>query len=73
MTGLPLGAVVLTTNTRPPDGHRAHINFTDLPDSARLQASGGPGQATHKVSWRDAHEVDAEVVHLLRAAYEQNP
>ena len=54
MTGLPLGAVVLTTNTDPPDGHRAQ-------------------QATHKVSLRDAHEVDAEVVHLLRAANEENP
>jgi len=27
----------------------------------------------HKVSLRDAHEVDAEVVHLLRAANEENP
>jgi hypothetical protein len=31
------------------------------------------GQATHKVSLRDAHEVDAEVVHLLWAVAEQNP
>jgi hypothetical protein len=44
----------------------------DPPDSTRLQP-GGPGQATHKVSLRDAREVDAEVVYLLRAAYEQNP
>lgn len=35
--------------------------------------AGGPGQATHKVSLRDAHEVDAEVVRLLRVAYEQDP
>jgi len=54
MTGLPPGAVVVTTNASPPDGHRAQ-------------------QATHKVSLRDAHEVDAEVVHLLRAANEENP
>src|SRR5215469_4449688 len=48
MTGLPPGAVVVTTNASPPDGRRAQ-------------------QATHKVSLRDAHEIDAEVVHLLRA------
>jgi hypothetical protein len=29
-------------------------------------------QATHKVSLRDVGEVDAEIVQLLRAAYEQN-
>ena len=34
---------------------------------------GGPGQATHKVSLRDVGEVDAEIMHLLRVAYEQNP
>jgi hypothetical protein len=37
-----------------------------------LQPGGGPGQATHKVSLRDAGEVDAEIVQLLRVAYEQN-
>jgi len=49
------------------------LRFTDPPDAARLQPGGGPGQATHKVSLRAAGEVDAEVVHLLRVAYEQNP
>jgi predicted transport protein len=49
------------------------LRFTDPPDAARLQSGGGPGQATHKVSLRDAREVDAQVVHLLRVAYEQNP
>ena len=48
------------------------LRFTDPPGSARLQPGGGPGQATHKVSLRDAGEVDAEVVRLLRVAYEQN-
>lgn len=28
--------------------------------------------ATHKVSLRDVGEVDAEIVQLLRVAYEQN-
>ncbi len=49
------------------------LRLTDPPDAARLQPGGGPGQATHKVSLRDVHEVDAEVVYLLRVAYEQNP
>ena len=43
------------------------------PAGRALQPGGGPGQATHKVSLRDVREVDAEVVHLLRVAYEQNP
>lgn len=38
----------------------------------RRHLGGGPGQATHKVSLRDVGEVDAEVVQLLRVAYEQN-
>ena len=49
------------------------LRFTDPPDAARLQPGGGPGQATHKVSLRDVGEVDAEIMHLLRVAYEQNP
>jgi len=48
------------------------LRFTDPPQATRLQPGGGPGQATHKVSLRDVGEVDAEVVQLLRAAYEQN-
>ena len=38
-----------------------------------LLRSSGVGQAAHKVARRHVHEVDAEIVHLLRAAYEQNP
>ena len=49
------------------------LRFTDPPDAARLQPGGGPGQATHKVSLRDVGSVDAEIMHLLRVAYEQNP
>jgi hypothetical protein len=48
------------------------LRFSDPPQAARLQPGGGPGQATHKVSLRDVSEVDAEVVQLLRVAYEQN-
>jgi hypothetical protein len=48
------------------------LRFTDPPDSARLQPSNGPGQATHKLSLRAGGEVDAEVLSLLRTAYEQN-
>ena len=49
------------------------LRFTDPPTSARLRPGGGPGQATHTVSLRAVHEVDDEVRHLLRAAYEQSP
>jgi hypothetical protein len=48
------------------------LRFTDPPVSARLRPGGGPGQATHTVSLRAAGEVDDEVRHLLRVAYEQN-
>jgi predicted transport protein len=48
------------------------LRFTDPPQTARLQPGGGTGQATHEVSLRDMGEVDAEIVRLLRAAYEQN-
>ncbi len=48
------------------------LRFTDPPEAARLQASNGPGQATHKLSLRATGEVDAEVLSLLRLAYEQN-
>jgi predicted transport protein len=49
------------------------LRFTDPPASARLLPSGGPGQATHTVSLRAVQEVDDEVRHLLRVAYEQSP
>jgi predicted transport protein len=48
------------------------LRFTDAPGCARLEPATGPGQATHKVSLRNAAEVDAEVLRLLRVAYEQN-
>jgi hypothetical protein len=48
------------------------LRFSDPPQTARLQPGGGPGQATHKVSLREVAEVDAEIVQLLRVAYEQN-
>jgi predicted transport protein len=48
------------------------LRFSDPLQVARLQPGGGPGQATHKVSLRDVGEVDAEIVQLLRVAYEQN-
>lgn len=48
------------------------LGFTDPPQTARLQPGGGPGQATHRVSFRNMGEVDAEIVRLLRVAYEQN-
>jgi Domain of unknown function (DUF5655) len=48
------------------------LRFSDPPQAPRLQPGGGPGQATHKVSLRGVGEVDAEIVQLLRVAYEQN-
>ena len=48
------------------------LRFSDPPQAPRLQPGGGPGQATHKVSLREVGEVDAEIVQLLRVAYEQN-
>jgi predicted transport protein len=49
------------------------LRFTDPPAAARLQPATGPGQATHKIALRSAADVDDEVLHLLRVAYEQNP
>jgi hypothetical protein len=48
------------------------LGFTYPPQTARLPPGGGPGQATHRVSFRNMGEVDAEIVRLLRVAYEQN-
>jgi predicted transport protein len=67
--GRQFAAVAAATRDRVDLG----LRFTDPPSAARLQPGGGPGQATHQVSLRDVREVDAEVVHLLRVAYEQNP
>jgi hypothetical protein len=49
------------------------LRFTDPPAAARLQPATGPGQATHKIALRTVADVDDEVLHLLRAAYDQNP
>jgi len=48
------------------------LRFTDPPASARLQPSTGPGQATHKIALRAVMDVDAEALHLVRLAYDQN-
>ena len=47
------------------------LRLTDPPATDRLVPANAPGQATHKVALRSADEVDAEVLHLLRLAYEQ--
>jgi uncharacterized protein DUF5655/uncharacterized protein DUF4287 len=49
------------------------LRFTDPPASGRLQPSNGPGQATHKIALRAVADVDDEVLHLVRVAYEQCP
>jgi hypothetical protein len=49
------------------------LRFTDPPAAACLRPATGPGQATHKVALRSVADVDDEVRHLLRVAYEQNP
>jgi Domain of unknown function (DUF5655)/Domain of unknown function (DUF4287) len=48
------------------------LRFTDPPAAARLQPASGPGQATHKIALRTVADVDDEVLHLLRVAYDQN-
>ena len=48
------------------------LRFTDPPTSGRLQPSAGPGQATHKIALRAVTDVDAEALHLVRLAYDQN-
>jgi predicted transport protein len=48
------------------------LRFTDAPGSARISASKGPGQSTHKIPLTSAEDVDAEVVAMLRDAYAQN-
>ena len=49
------------------------LRFTDPPAAGRLQQASGPGQATHKIALRSVADVDDEVLHLLRVAYDQNP
>jgi hypothetical protein len=48
------------------------LRFTDPPASPRLEPASAPGQATHKISLRAVTDIDADVLHLLRMAYEQN-
>jgi hypothetical protein len=38
----------------------------------RLQPSNGPGHATHKIALRSVADGDAEALHLVRLAYDQN-
>jgi Domain of unknown function (DUF5655) len=66
--GRQFAAVAAATRDRVDVG----LRFTDPPDTARLQPASAPGQATHKLSLRSPAEVDDEVRHLLRLAYEQN-
>jgi hypothetical protein len=47
------------------------LRFTDPPAAGRMQPATAPGQATHKVSLRSVADLDDEVRHLLRTAYEQ--
>lgn len=47
------------------------LRFTDPPATGRRQPAKAPGQATHKISLHSVQDVDDEVLHLLRVAYEQ--
>ncbi len=49
------------------------LRFTDPPADDRLRRSTGPGQATHKIALHSVADVDDELLHLVRVAYEQNP
>jgi Domain of unknown function (DUF5655)/Domain of unknown function (DUF4287) len=49
------------------------LRFTDPPADDRLRRSTGPGQSTHKIALHSVGDVDDQVRHLLRLAYEQNP
>ena len=66
--GLQFAAVAAATRDRVDVG----LRFADPPDSPRLVPASAPGQATHKLSLRGPAEIDDEVLHLLRLAYEQN-
>jgi hypothetical protein len=67
--GRQFAAVAAATRDRVDLG----LRFTDPPAVDRLQPASGPGQATHKVALRSVGDVDDQVLHLLRLAYEQNP
>ena len=66
--GRQFAAVAAATNDRVDLG----LRFTDPPASGRLQPSSGPGQGTHKIALRSVADVDDEVLHLVRLAYDQN-
>jgi hypothetical protein len=67
--GRQFAAVAAATRDRVDLG----LRFTDPPADGRLQRSTGPGQSTHKLALRSVEDVDDQVRHLLRLAYEQNP
>jgi hypothetical protein len=67
--GRQFAAVAAATRDRVDLG----LRFTDPPADDRLQPANGPGQATHKIALRSVGDVDDQVLHLLRLAYEQNP
>ena len=48
------------------------LRFAEPPPAGRLQRATAPGQATHKISLHSVDDVDDEVRHLLRVAYDQN-
>ncbi len=48
------------------------LRYTDPPESPLLTPAAAPGQATHRLSLGAPDDVTAEVVRLLRLAYEQN-
>ena len=66
--GRQFAAVAAATRDRVDLG----LRFTDPPPAGRLQPATAPGQATHKISLRSVQDLDDEVLHLLRIAYEQN-
>jgi predicted transport protein len=67
--GRQFAAVAAATRSRVDLG----LRFTGPPQSLRLAPARGFAQASHVVALGSLNEVDAEVVTLLRTAYEQNP
>src|SRR5262245_16793969 len=61
-------AVAPSTRTRVDLG----LRFTDPPSSARLLTTSPIGQCTHRIALTNVDEVDAEMLALARAAYDQN-
>jgi hypothetical protein len=66
--GRQFAAVAAATRDRVDLG----LRFTDPPPAGRLQPATGPGQATHRIELRSLADVDDQVLHLLRLAYDQN-